>query len=92
MIRVWWKKRKKGFRTGGSVPNALVIATCDVVKLKVAAAEHISQFNEETRSPSHAELVLTGHVDNAELVGTFNIIWKSTFTTLISNINFGLRE
>ncbi|KAI3514466.1 hypothetical protein L1887_12889 [Cichorium endivia] len=70
MIRVWWRKRKKGFRvrkpkgfkppsrtnysieeeaslpiflTDGSVPNALVIATCDVVKSKVAAAEHISQ-------------------------------------------------
>ncbi|KAI3511228.1 hypothetical protein L1887_18375 [Cichorium endivia] len=140
MIRVWWKKRKKGFRVGptietieeqeqatftdGSVPNALVIATCDVVKSKVAAAEHISQFNEEARSPfvkkhktiihpgevnrirelpqnknivathtdcpevpiwdieaqpnryaslgagaSHSDLVLTGHVDNAELVG-----------------------
>ncbi|KAI3787756.1 hypothetical protein L2E82_00149 [Cichorium intybus] len=63
-----------------------------VVKSKVAAAENISQFNEEARSPSHADLVLTGHVDNVELVGTFNIIWKSTFTALISNINVGLRE
>ncbi|XP_023757064.1 WD-40 repeat-containing protein MSI4 [Lactuca sativa] len=108
-------------QTDGSVPNTLVIATCDVVKPKVAAAEHISQFNEETRSPfvkkyktiihpgevnrirelpqnknivathtdcpevliwdieaqpnrhallgaavSHADLVLTGHADNAE--------------------------
>ncbi|KAJ9551169.1 hypothetical protein OSB04_015214 [Centaurea solstitialis] len=104
-----------------SVPNTLVIANCDVVKPKVAAAEHISQFNEEARSPfvkkyktiihpgevnrirelpqnknivathtdcpevliwdieaqpnryavlgaaeSHADLVLTGHADNAE--------------------------
>ncbi|GKE62366.1 hypothetical protein Tco_1512733, partial [Tanacetum coccineum] len=36
--------------TYGSVPNTLVIANCDVVKLKVVAAEHISQFNEEARS------------------------------------------
>ncbi|XP_024959239.1 WD-40 repeat-containing protein MSI4-like [Cynara cardunculus var. scolymus] len=108
-------------QTDGSVPNTLVIANCDVVKPKVAAAEHISQFNEEARSPfvkkfrtiihpgevnrirelpqnknivathtdcpevliwdieaqpnryavlgaaeSHADLVLTGHSDNAE--------------------------
>ncbi|GKE14321.1 WD40 repeat-containing protein MSI4, partial [Tanacetum coccineum] len=37
--------------TYGSVPNTLVIANCDVVKLKVAAAEHISQFSEEASSP-----------------------------------------
>ncbi|KAH1209383.1 WD-40 repeat-containing protein MSI4 [Glycine max] len=33
------------------VPNTLVIANCEVVKPRVAAAEHISQFNEEARSP-----------------------------------------
>ncbi|KAL3566518.1 hypothetical protein D5086_031933 [Populus alba] len=38
-------------QTDGSVPNTLVIANCDVVKSRVAAAEHISQFNEEARSP-----------------------------------------
>eukprot|EP00252_Welwitschia_mirabilis_P025965 TRINITY_DN830_c0_g2_i1.p1 TRINITY_DN830_c0_g2~~TRINITY_DN830_c0_g2_i1.p1 ORF type:complete len:452 (+),score=103.36 TRINITY_DN830_c0_g2_i1:239-1594(+) len=38
-------------QTDGSVPNTLVIATCEVVKPRVAAAEHISQFNEEARSP-----------------------------------------
>lgn len=38
-------------QTDGSVPNTLVIANCDVVKPRVAAAEHISQFNEEARSP-----------------------------------------
>ncbi|KAK8566800.1 hypothetical protein V6N13_002485 [Hibiscus sabdariffa] len=37
--------------TDGSVPNTLVIANCEVVKPRVAAAEHISQFNEEARSP-----------------------------------------
>ncbi|GLT79078.1 hypothetical protein SLA2020_505850 [Shorea laevis] len=38
-------------QTDGSVPNTLVIANCEVVKRRVAAAEHISQFNEEARSP-----------------------------------------
>nr|CAN70589.1 hypothetical protein VITISV_026731 [Vitis vinifera] len=37
--------------TDGSVPNTLVIANCEVVKPRVAAAEHIAQFNEEARSP-----------------------------------------
>ncbi|CAL9129181.1 unnamed protein product [Musa acuminata var. zebrina] len=38
-------------QTDFSVPNTLVIANCEVVKPRVAAAEHISQFNEEARSP-----------------------------------------
>ncbi|XP_059641600.1 WD-40 repeat-containing protein MSI4-like [Cornus florida] len=38
-------------QTDGSVPNTLVVANCEVVKPRVAAAEHISQFNEEARSP-----------------------------------------
>ncbi|KAK3018688.1 hypothetical protein RJ639_003119, partial [Escallonia herrerae] len=39
------------YKTDGSVPNTLVIANCEIVKPRVAAAEHISQFNEEARSP-----------------------------------------
>ncbi|XP_039119538.1 WD-40 repeat-containing protein MSI4-like [Dioscorea cayenensis subsp. rotundata] len=38
-------------QTDGSVPNTLVIANCEIVKKRIAAAEHISQFNEEARSP-----------------------------------------
>ncbi|KAL5578507.1 hypothetical protein UlMin_020206 [Ulmus minor] len=38
-------------QTDGSVPNTLVIENCEVVKRRVAATEHISQFNEEARSP-----------------------------------------
>lgn len=38
-------------QTDGSVPNTLVIANCEVVKSRVAAAEHIVQFSEETHSP-----------------------------------------
>ncbi|GAB4853791.1 hypothetical protein Ancab_017985 [Ancistrocladus abbreviatus] len=37
--------------TDGSVLNTLVITNCDIIKPRVAAAEHISQFNEEARSP-----------------------------------------
>ncbi|KAF3647768.1 hypothetical protein FXO38_18514 [Capsicum annuum] len=37
--------------TDGSCPNTLVIANCEIVKPRVAAALHISQFNEESRSP-----------------------------------------
>ncbi|KAF7142539.1 hypothetical protein RHSIM_Rhsim05G0020600 [Rhododendron simsii] len=38
-------------QTDGSVPNTLVIANCEVVKSRVAAAEHVAEFNEEARSP-----------------------------------------
>ncbi|PNX83602.1 WD-40 repeat-containing protein MSI4-like [Trifolium pratense] len=38
-------------QTDGTVPNTLVIATVELVKPRVAAAEHIAQFNEEARSP-----------------------------------------
>ncbi|KAK7273577.1 hypothetical protein RIF29_14633 [Crotalaria pallida] len=38
-------------QTDGTVPNTLVIANCEIVKPRVAAAEHICQFNEEARSP-----------------------------------------
>uniref|UniRef100_A0A251TL05 Uncharacterized protein n=1 Tax=Helianthus annuus TaxID=4232 RepID=A0A251TL05_HELAN len=40
----------------------MISANCDVVKPKVVAAEHISQFNEE----AHSSFVLIGHVVNAE--------------------------
>uniref|UniRef100_A0A6V7QTL5 Histone-binding protein RBBP4-like N-terminal domain-containing protein n=1 Tax=Ananas comosus var. bracteatus TaxID=296719 RepID=A0A6V7QTL5_ANACO len=45
------RRRTRIASTDGSVPNTLVIANCEVVKPRVAAAEHISQFNEEARSP-----------------------------------------
>lgn len=32
-------------QTDGSVPNTLVIANCEIVKPRVAAAEHISQVS-----------------------------------------------
>ncbi|KAK7281622.1 hypothetical protein RIF29_09768 [Crotalaria pallida] len=38
-------------QTDGTVPNTLVIANCEIVKPRIAAAEHICQFNEKGRSP-----------------------------------------
>ncbi|KAK8913677.1 WD-40 repeat-containing protein MSI4 [Platanthera zijinensis] len=67
-------------QTDGSVPNTLVIANCDVVKPRVAAAEHISQFNEEARSPfvkKFKTIIHPGEVNrirelpqNSNIVGT----------------------
>ncbi|WOL09075.1 WD-40 repeat-containing protein MSI4-like isoform X1 [Canna indica] len=38
-------------RTDGTYPNTLVIANCEVVKPRIATAEHISMFDEESQSP-----------------------------------------
>ncbi|KAL3535616.1 hypothetical protein ACH5RR_004077 [Cinchona calisaya] len=38
-------------QTDHTVPNTLIIANCDVVKPRVAAENHIANFNEEARSP-----------------------------------------
>ncbi|CAL9061141.1 unnamed protein product [Musa banksii] len=38
-------------RTDGTYPNTLVVANCEVVKPRTAAAEHISVFDEESQSP-----------------------------------------
>ncbi|XP_065015771.1 WD-40 repeat-containing protein MSI4-like [Musa acuminata AAA Group] len=45
------KESAATLQTDGSVPNTLVIANCEVVKPRVAAVEHISEFNEEACSP-----------------------------------------
>ncbi|KAK4427335.1 WD-40 repeat-containing protein MSI4 [Sesamum alatum] len=53
-------------RTDGSIPNTLVIATADIVKSRVAAAEHISQFSEDARSPfikKHKTILHPGEVN-----------------------------
>ncbi|GJN17903.1 hypothetical protein PR202_gb05011 [Eleusine coracana subsp. coracana] len=49
--RLYLSEQASAPATDGSMPNTLVIANCEVVKPRVAAAEHISQFNEEARSP-----------------------------------------
>nr|XP_018684678.1 PREDICTED: WD-40 repeat-containing protein MSI4-like isoform X2 [Musa acuminata subsp. malaccensis] len=61
-------------RTDGTYPNTLVVANCEVVKPRTAAAEHISVFDEESQSPYvkkiktiiHPGEILTGHQSNAE--------------------------
>ncbi|CAH9056049.1 unnamed protein product [Cuscuta epithymum] len=67
-------------QTDGSVPNTLVIANCEIVKPRVAAAEHIAQFNEEARSPfvkKHKTIIHPGEVNrirelpqNSKIVAT----------------------
>ncbi|KAJ8774417.1 hypothetical protein K2173_016863 [Erythroxylum novogranatense] len=55
--------------TDGSVPNTLVIANCEVVQPRVAAAEHISQFNEEACSPfvrKHKTIIHPGELRSLE--------------------------
>ena len=44
------KESAATLQTDGSVPNTLVIANCEVVKPRVAAAEHISQVTWFNRS------------------------------------------
>lgn len=53
-------------QTDGTVPNTLVIANCEIVKPRVAAAEYISAFNEEARSPfvkKHKTILHPGEVN-----------------------------
>lgn len=69
-------------QTDGTVPNTLVIANCDVVKPRVAAAEHISQFNEEARSPfvkKYKTIIHPGEVNRIrELPQNSNILGTHT--------------
>ena len=69
-------------QTDGSFPNTLVVASCEVVKPRVAAAEHISQFNEEARSPfvkKHKTIIHPGEVNRIrELPMNTNIVATHT--------------
>ncbi|OMO70796.1 hypothetical protein CCACVL1_18656 [Corchorus capsularis] len=66
--------------TDSSVPNTLVIANCEIVKPRIAAAEHISEFNEVARSPfvkKHKTIIHPGEVNrirelpqNSKIVAT----------------------
>ncbi|KAJ3684732.1 hypothetical protein LUZ61_013896 [Rhynchospora tenuis] len=64
------------------MPNTLIIANCEVVKPRVAAAEHISQFNEEARSPfvkKYKTLIHPGEVNRIrELPQHNNIVATHT--------------
>ncbi|RXH88760.1 hypothetical protein DVH24_000359 [Malus domestica] len=53
--------------TDGSVPNTLVIANCEVVKPRVAAAEHISQVNRIRELPQNSKIVAT-HTDSPDVL------------------------
>ncbi|KAK2382958.1 WD-40 repeat-containing protein MSI4 [Trifolium repens] len=69
-------------QTDGTVPNTLVIATVEVVKPRVAAAEHIAQFNEKGRSPfvkKHKTILHPGEVNRIrELPTNTNIVATHT--------------
>ncbi|KAL9227843.1 hypothetical protein vseg_003487 [Gypsophila vaccaria] len=81
--------------TDGSVPNTLVIANVEVVKPRVAAAEHISQifpshFNEEARSPFVRKFKTIIHPDKVnrirELPQNTNIVATHTDNPDISSV------
>jgi histone-binding protein RBBP4 len=78
-------------RTDGEFPNTLVVAQCEVLKPRTAAAEHISQFNEEAKSPfvkKHKTIIHPGEVNrirelpqNSKIVATHTdrpevLIWN----------------
>ncbi|XP_059633102.1 WD-40 repeat-containing protein MSI4-like [Cornus florida] len=69
-------------QTDRTVPNTLVIANCEVVKPRVAAPEHISQFNEEARSPfvkKYKTIIHPGEVNRIrELPQNNNIVATHT--------------
>ncbi|KAI3937528.1 hypothetical protein MKW92_025597 [Papaver armeniacum] len=78
-----WRRLLISVQTDSSVPNTLVIANCEVVTPRVAAAEHISQFNEEARSPfvkKYKTIIHPG--ENMEIVATHTnspdvLIWDA---------------
>jgi len=74
-------------QTDGSVPNTLVIANCEVVKPRVAAAEHISQVLCGlilSLCPFHILLHTTiGFMFDTYILSSenvFSVQWRSTFS------------
>lgn len=58
-------------QTDGSVPNTLVIANCEIVKPRVAAAEHISQVTlllQNIYDNLHVILIVVDVVRSEELI------------------------
>lgn len=69
-------------QTDQSVPNTLIVANCDVVRPRIAADSHISQFNDESRSPyvkKYKTLIHPGEVNRIrELPQNKNIVATHT--------------
>lgn len=69
-------------QTDHTVPNTLIIANCDVVKARVAAENHIANFNEESRSPfvkKYKTIIHPGEVNRIrELPQNKNIVATHT--------------
>ncbi|KAF3655188.1 hypothetical protein FXO37_16076 [Capsicum annuum] len=70
-------------QTDGSCPNTLVIANCEIVKPRVAAAQHISQFNEESRSPFVKKFKTIIHPGEVAIRVVPVYIWWTILTTTI---------
>ncbi|KAL2457668.1 WD-40 repeat-containing protein MSI4 [Abeliophyllum distichum] len=69
-------------QTDQTVPNTLIIANCDIVKPRVAAANHIANFNEDARSPfvkKYKTIIHPGEVNRIrELPQNKNIVATHT--------------
>ncbi|KAF2553985.1 hypothetical protein F2Q68_00033515 [Brassica cretica] len=61
-------------QTDGSVPNTLVIANCEVVKPRVAAAEHISQVN-RIRELSQNSKIISTHTNSPDVSTPSISLW-----------------
>ncbi|KAL2457338.1 WD-40 repeat-containing protein MSI4 [Abeliophyllum distichum] len=69
-------------QTDQTVPNTLIIANCDIVKPRVAAENHIANFNEDARSPfvkKYKTIIHPGEVNRIrELPQNKNIVATHT--------------
>ncbi|CAN4085037.1 unnamed protein product [Withania somnifera] len=79
---ILWPSLSCRYYTDKSVPNTLIIANCDVVKPRVAAENHITNFNEEARSPfvkKYKTIIHPGEVNRIrELPQNKNIVATHT--------------
>ncbi|CAA2935328.1 WD-40 repeat-containing MSI4-like [Olea europaea subsp. europaea] len=69
-------------QTDQTVPNTLIIANCDIVKPRVAAANHIANFDEDARTPfvkKYKTIIHPGEVNRIrELPQNKNIVATHT--------------
>ncbi|KAK6941374.1 WD40 repeat [Dillenia turbinata] len=66
ITRYYLSTKNLKWQTDGTVPNTLVVATVEVVKPRVAAAQHISKFSVDARSPyvkKHKTILHPGEVN-----------------------------
>lgn len=79
-------------QTDGSVPNTLVIANCEIVKPRVAAAEHISQVTlllQNIYDNLHVILIVVDVVRSEELVLICNALLEIQYAWLTMVLKIG---